>query len=325
MTLRHLKIFLEVADTGKMSTAAKNLYITQPSVSQTIHELEDHFHVLLFERLCKKLYITEAGKHLYQYAKRVVSQYEQLEMRMADASLPEILRMGATISVGGSILSDIMELFEKRNPHTNLYVRVTNTRDVEQKLLHMELDAGLVEGSITHPDLISLPMIDDLLVLVCSAKHPFATKKTLFTQELANERFAVREPGSGTRELFEQYLEQYHIPIQTALEGNTPDTLKKAVIYNHCLSVLSVRLIEKEFKQGLVQIFTPLEHNWKRCFSFVYHKDKFLSPSLIDLKNLIQSYGENEHLSELQAGRLVASKKEVSYYADYFPTFGENL
>ena len=312
MTLRHLKIFLEVADTGKMSTAAKNLYITQPSVTQAIHELESHFHVLLFERLSRKLYITEAGKLFYGYARQVVSQYDQLESHMSDHFLTETIRMGATISVGGSILPDLIKQFEKENPSTNLFVRVTNTRDVEKKLLDMELDVGLVEGNIKSPDLVVLPMISDFLVLVCHKDHPFAQKEILYTHELKNQHFAMREPGSGTRELFEQYLEQYHIPIQTVLEGNTPETLKNAVIHNQVLSVLSFRLIEKELNQGLVHIFTPVEHNWNRSFSFVYHKDKFLSSSILSLQNLIKVYGENENLNEVETAKLIADPESFS-------------
>ena len=79
MTIRHLRIFLAVADSGTMSQAAKKLYITQPSVSQAVRELEEHYRVLLFERLSKKLYITEAGKTFYSYAKQVVFQFDQLE------------------------------------------------------------------------------------------------------------------------------------------------------------------------------------------------------------------------------------------------------
>ena len=69
MTIRHLKIFLAVAESGKMSLAAEQLFITQPSVSQAIRELEEHYQTLLFERLSKKLYITEDGKKLYVTAK----------------------------------------------------------------------------------------------------------------------------------------------------------------------------------------------------------------------------------------------------------------
>ena len=113
MTIRHLKIFITVADTGKMSAAADKLYISQPSVSQAIRELEEHYRCLLFERLSKKLYITEAGRRLYSYAKPVVSQFDRIEENMALESRVERLRIGGTITLGSSILSYIIRDLKK--------------------------------------------------------------------------------------------------------------------------------------------------------------------------------------------------------------------
>ena len=94
MTIRHLKIFIAVADTGKMSAAAEKLYITQPSVSQAVRELEEHYQTLLFERLSKKLFITEAGKRLYSYARPVVAQFDLIEENMVQESRIQRLRIG---------------------------------------------------------------------------------------------------------------------------------------------------------------------------------------------------------------------------------------
>ena len=79
MTIRHLNIFLAVAETGSMRTAAQQLYISQPTVSQTIRELEEHYGVALFERLSRKLYITEEGRQLLYYAHQLMHQYHTME------------------------------------------------------------------------------------------------------------------------------------------------------------------------------------------------------------------------------------------------------
>ena len=120
MTIRHLRIFLAVADSGTMSQAAKKLYITQPSVSQAVRELEEHYRVLLFERLSKKLYITEAGKTFYSYAKQVVFQFDQLEEHMF-RDLKERLRIGATVTVGSRALPEIVREFRLEHPQTDVY------------------------------------------------------------------------------------------------------------------------------------------------------------------------------------------------------------
>lgn len=116
MTIRHLKIFLAVAETGKMSEAAARLYISQPTVSQAIRELEDHYGTRLFERLSKKLYITPAGKELYGGALKAVREFDQLEQNMKEGSLREVLRLGASITVGTCLIPALLKDFEGAMP-----------------------------------------------------------------------------------------------------------------------------------------------------------------------------------------------------------------
>jgi len=104
---------------------------------------------------------------------------------------------------------------------------MNNTRAIEAKLLNYEIDIGIVEGEIKSPDLICIPEVKDYLVLICSTDHPFAKRKTVKLKELANESFAMREKGSGTRELFERYMIDSGIEIKIAFEGNSPEAIKK--------------------------------------------------------------------------------------------------
>ena len=92
MTIRHLKIFIAVAETGSMSRAAQKLFLSQPTVSQAIRELEENYEVRLFERLSKRLYITPAGQELLGYAYQAVGQFDQLESRMQKNRRRESLR-----------------------------------------------------------------------------------------------------------------------------------------------------------------------------------------------------------------------------------------
>ena len=137
MTIRHLKIFLAVADSGKMSLAAEQLFITQPSVSQAIRELEEHYQTLLFERLSKKLYITEDGKKLYVTAKQLVTQFESLEESMQKENRREKLRIGGTITLGSGILSRVVRDLRAEQPDLDIYSYMNNTQIIEQKLLNM--------------------------------------------------------------------------------------------------------------------------------------------------------------------------------------------
>ena len=244
MTIRHLRIFIEVVDSGKMSTAASRLFISQPTVSQAIKELEEHYGGLLFERLSKKLYITEKGQRLLSYARNVVKQFDDMEEMMIQDSHVKKIKIGATNTVGNCILGDVINAFKEINPQTEIYSYVNNTKNIEEKLLRSELDIAIIEGRVKSPDLISIPELNDFLVLICSARHPFAKKKIVKLEDLKNESFAMREQGSGTRELFERYMLEKGIQIKIAMEGNSSAAIKKAVMENQFLAVISIRLVE---------------------------------------------------------------------------------
>lgn len=294
MTIRHLKIFIAVAETGKMSLAAQQLYLTQPTVSQAIRELEEHYDTRLFDRLSKRLYITDSGRHLLQMAKATVHSFDELERQMQTETKTEHLRIGTTVTIGSCMLPTLLENFRISKPNTDLFSYIGNTQAVEEKLLRSELDVGIVEGIIKSPDLISLPLVDDYLVLACSSTHPFSGKNTFSPSDLEGLDFVMREYGSGTRALFEEYLRQNHISIHCSIEAPFPEAMKHAVIFNNCLAVISVRLIEDEIRKGTIHMLQDPENIWDRTFKLVYHKDKFLSDSILTLKELLSRWKKPE-------------------------------
>ena len=305
MTIRHLKVFIAVAETGTMSAAAEKLYLSQPSVSQAIRELESHYQVLLFERLSKKLFITEAGKRLYSYAKPVAAQFDLIEENMTQEARLQRLRVGATVTVGSSLLPYFIRDLKEACPDTVLYSYVNNTRIIEKKLLDMELDVGVVEGRIRHPDLVSIPLVHDMLVLACSRRHPFAGRASLPVQELEGQDFVMRESGSGTRELFEDFLSRHRLSIQTVFEESSPDAIRNVIKINNCLGVVSIRLLEEDIRRKEIYVFTSPHQEWNRLFSFVYHKDKYLSSPLLKLQEIVTGYDDLAYLHSLSGGTLL--------------------
>lgn len=272
MTIRHLKVFIAVAETGSMSAAANRLYLTQPTVSQSIRDLEEHYQVPLFERLHKRLFITEEGKQLLEMARLAVGDFDSLELSMQRFQRKVHLRIGSSITVGTCLMGNIISDMEKEYLDMDIYSFVSNTAEIEQKLLRHELDVAVVEGNIESPKLISIPIVEDSLVLVCGKNHPFYQKEILYASELEGQRFAVREKGSGTRKLFEQYLSTHNIHIRTAWEANCPRTIMNAVIHNNALSVMSQRLVRHECMHHAVKIFHYETGEWNRFFKLVYLK-----------------------------------------------------
>lgn len=304
MTIRHLRIFVAVAETGSMSAAAKSCFISQPTVSQTIHELETHYNVSLFERLSKRLYITPAGEQLLTYAKKVLSQFDILETNMEDYYTTEQLRIGATITVGACLLSSIINRLKEQHPQLNTYACVANTSLIERKLLNSELDVALVEGIITSPELVSIPVVDDFLVLAVSKNHPLAEKKRIPIKDLTKYNFVMREKGSGTRKLFEDYLIKNNISCNIAWEATCLDAFKSAILHNQCISAISVRLVEEEIKRGLIHVIRSSDSSWNRNFYLVYHKDKRISEPMRSLNTIMQHFKCPDFLKDVETGTL---------------------
>lgn len=301
MTIRHLRIFNEVAVSGKMSIAASKFFLSQPTVSQTIKELEEHYGVLLFERLSKKLYITEAGKQLLSYSKMVVQQFDELESKMLESTKSPKFRIGSTITVGSCLIHNVIKQYKTMDDVMEITSYVNNTQIIEDMLLKAELDIALVEGKVKSMDLISIPAIDDYLVLACNKNHPFASKKNFEPKDLEGQEFVMRERGSGTREQFEQFLMAQDIHIKESVVANCPTAIVQSVLEQDCLAVLSARLIEKEILNGEIVVLPYRGCTWKRCFSIVYHKNKFLSKQIIDFIQTTSSFKRDEIISEIEA------------------------
>ncbi|MDY5022322.1 MAG: LysR family transcriptional regulator [Blautia sp.] len=304
MTIRHLNIFLAVAETGSMRTAAQQLYISQPTVSQTIRELEEHYGVALFERLSRKLYITEEGRQLLYYAHQLMHQYHTMEEAMQKRKETPYLRVGSSITVGTCLMPSILHDLEEEIPHIELYSLVSNTQEIEQKLLKSQLDAAVVEGNIESPDLICRPVLSDRLVLVCGRSHPFYSRDRIRIKELADQKFAIREEGSGTRKLFEQYMAARGLRVHVYWEANCPRTILNAVLKNNALAVMSSRLMRHEISKGLLKIFRFSSDEWDRSFQLVYHKDKVITPPITALSELLAKYNSRTVSENEKAGML---------------------
>lgn len=306
MTIRHLKIFIEVAKTGNMSEAANKFFLSQPTVSQVIKELEEHYEVLLFERRPRKLFITEDGRKLLNLATHVVDEYENLESTMMENKSRQKLRIGATITVGNTIINQVVNKLKEENDDLSVFICISNTHEIESKLLDAELDVGIIEGDVKSRELISIPSVDDYLVLICNKNHPFSVRDSIYVDELEKEDFHFREQGSGTREKFDNYLNKMGLKVNCSFESNSPNAIKKSVLENNELAVISVRLVEEEVKKGLLHIIKPQGRDFERAFSLVYHKDKIINDNIKSLMRILKTMKKLDIKNLPEAGILKA-------------------
>lgn len=290
MTIRHLEVFIAVAECGKMRLAAETLFISQPSVSQAIRDIENYYGIKLFERLSKKLYITENGEKLLKYARHIVGASRDMEIDMKNKGNDLCLRIGGTVTVGTCILCPMVNVFERENPNISTRVTVDNTTVIENMILNSTLDIAIIEGETLSTDIIKIPIYQDKLVLVCNSHHPIAAMKEIDIGELKGQDFITREQGSRDRNIFEQFLKEQRITVNVKWTSTNTEAIKNAVMAGQGLAVLSSILITKELKQGDLKIVPINGINIKRDIFIVYHKDKFISDYMNKFLQVCKSY-----------------------------------
>lgn len=281
MTLRHLEIFLKVADTGSMRAAAEELFITQPTVSGSIAELEKECNVLLFERLNKRLYITDAGKKLKIYARKMLNLQDEIIRQIASAEDNTPLNIGATVTIGTCVLPEYISKMEG----IRTKVLIDNTAKIEQGILNNTLDIGLVEGRISSDDVIATPFMRDEMMLICREDNRFAKKNGVTLEEIKNEPMIFREENSGTRVVIDEAMEAAGVKVDVLWNCNNTQAILNAVRMGIGVSILSPRLLEGYAGLSAVPI---RDVSIERDFQLLVHKDKYISRNLEYVIELIR-------------------------------------
>ncbi|HEK4978118.1 TPA: LysR family transcriptional regulator [Clostridioides difficile] len=294
MTIRSLEIFVKVAECGKMSEVARNMYITQSSVSQAISEIEKEYGVKLFNRISKKLYLTEAGKKLLGYGRHLLAVNEEMNDCMKHCAKNIRIRVGATVTVGTCVISPIMLELYKVNPLIEPEVFVEDTRLIAKKLLNSELDIAIVEGKIKHPDIVTKSIINDNLVLICSHKHEFYKRDSIKVSELSNQPLIMRELGSGTRAQLEKQLKELKIPMNIRWSCYNSEAILRAVVDNFGIAVISELLIEDYLKKHLLWACDIEGINLHRTFDIAYHRSKFFTENISAFFDISVEYGKKQ-------------------------------
>lgn len=293
MTIRHLEIFIAVVDCGKMRSAAEKLYISQPSVSQAINELETFYNVKLFERLSRKLYITDSGKKLLKHARYIVEAFREMNQEMINKGNSQKLRIGSSVTVGIQLLSKLVKVYEEMYPSYTTHIEINNTSTIENMLLRSDLDIGLIEGEVLSQDLIRVPICKDHLVLISGMSHPFATKNYVTIEELEGQDFISREEGSMNRNLLENLIKDEKINVNKRWVSTNTEAIKEAVMHGLGIAFVSSLLIKEELKQKKLKVITIKDVNITRDICLVYHKNKYLSDAFMDFQKLCMDQATN--------------------------------
>lgn len=276
MTLRHLKIFLAVCEQSSITKAAEKLYISQPAVSNSIKELENYYEIKLFDRISKRLILTEAGKRVLEYATHIVSLFDEMESNVHDLNKMGKLNIGSSMTIGTKFMPEYVRRFKDIYPQTEIRVLIDSSDVIEKKIQRGELDFGLIESIVHLESILSETFMDDELAIICNPNHPFCNKN-IDIADFIKEPFLLREKGSGTRELFDDVMTSQGYSITPIWESTNTQALVNAATNGLGISVLPYILIKEELECNKIGTFTVNGLKFKRKFNIIYHKNKYLT------------------------------------------------
>jgi DNA-binding transcriptional LysR family regulator len=279
MDVRDLQVFLSVSKHLNYTRAGEEVHLSQPSVSVRIRQLESELAVKLFEQLGKKVVLTDAGQLLVPYANRVIAAVDDAHHAIDELQGLErgSLRIGASTTPGMYLVPQVVARFKRSHPKIDIHLRIKDTREVEDGVLHNEFDFGFVGGHLTAEEVSTVPWLIDELLLVVAPSHRLAAKKTIRKQDLEDERFIVRESGSATRATIVAQLQQANFELATVIELENPESIKKAVQSGLGVAFISKFAVVTELKAKMLTAIRVRDFTIERELKIVHRKDKHLS------------------------------------------------
>ena len=297
MADRRLQVFHAVAKHLSFTKAAETLFMTQPAVTFQIKQLEEHLNTRLFDRAQGRIALTPAGQVAFEYAERILALSTELDTRLKEmggqAAGP--LLIGASMTIGEYVLPQLIGKFKARYPAVLPTLFVGNSEAVQERVAERTLDLGFIEGDSHLPSLMTEVCCDDELQVVCAPEHPLSKLTAIPPRMLLEHAFVSREPGSGTREVIDRYLEKAGVSLQPVMELGSPEALKGLVATGFGFSIMSRATVALESRLGRV-MRVPLLPRLDRQFSVVYPKERIHS-------KLVNGFVEfaKERMAALQA------------------------
>lgn len=276
---------LTVSELKNYTLAAKKLNLTQPAVSQHIHQLENELNIKIFNRVGNDLKITPEGSILLKYVRRITSLYKELETKLSDEKKhARTLTIGITHTAESNIVAEVLANFCSRNKGTKIKIVSDSIKNLYDKLSTYEIDMAVVEGKVTEKKYSSVLLDTDSLVAVMSANNPLAKNKIVNINDLKREKMILRSKQSGTRSLFVSQLGNMNISIDefnVILEIDNIATIKDLVQKGAGVSVLPKSVCFSEIKNHSLAIL-PIENMTMIREMNIVFMDDFVSRSTLD-------------------------------------------
>ncbi|MBD3790413.1 MAG: LysR family transcriptional regulator [Campylobacterales bacterium] len=275
LTLRQMEIFLNVVASGHLTNVARDMKLSQSAISMSIKELENILGRPVFDRINKKLVLNEVGRAFYKEIDPLFKKLSDIEYEFKNSENKGMIRVGASTTIVDYLMPTIICSYMSSYPDVKITLKEGNTQEITQMIQEGTIDIGFVEGFVSGSDIVKEKIgVDELVVVTASDKFK---GKSYYIDELAKERWILREEGSGTREVFLSYIKEKIDDLNIFLELGHTESIKSILINRDCLTCISKIAVEQELSEGKLHRVDVKNFDCKREFLMIYHKDKYHS------------------------------------------------
>ncbi len=274
LTLRQLEIFLNVVKEGHLTNVAKGMGLSQSAISMAIKELEKILGNPLFDRINKKLILNEMGRAFEKEITPILKKINDIEYEFKNTANKGMVRVGASTTIVDYLMPPIICSYMNNYPDVKVALKEGNTKNIVNLIKEGELDVAFIEGVVNDSDIIKTIIGVDELIVVTTNKE---LKEQCFIDTLQDKKWVLREEGSGTREVFLDYIKDKVQHLNIFLELGHTESIKSLLLNHQCVTCISKIAVSSEIEnKKLIQV--PLRNfECKRNFYMIYHKDKYKS------------------------------------------------
>lgn len=290
LSLRQLEIFLAIVSAETTAAAASRLSLSQSAVSAALKALEAAYDVELFDRIGRQLVLNAVGHRVRVHAEALVSRARELDAELMGEGQTGDLALAASYTIANHLAVDYLAMWLKRYPDAKLDIATGNSPDIVSRVLNHEVDLGMIENEITHPDIELIPWLGDELLVFCRPDHALATKSPITDDDLLEAHWILREKGSGARSQFDLTFSALLPQMRVFLEFQHNQPIERAIEQGLGIGCLSDRVLQPMIDAGKVVALDLNEcYTMKRRFFFVARRGGYRRPAISEFINMCRA------------------------------------
>ncbi len=293
-TFHQLQILEAIARHHSFTRAAEELSLTQPTISQQMKQLTKLIGMPLVEQLGKRLYLTEVGQDVLSASHAITDRLQQLENTLNDLKGLEKGQISlATTTTAKYVVPRLLGTFHQRHPAIDVRINITNQAQVLARLARNEDDLYFTGRPPQELDVELMPVLPNPLVVVAASHHPLAQEtKPISLKRMAEESFILREVGSGTRAIVEQFFNENRLDLNVVMEMNSNEAIKQGIIGGLGISVLSLHTLSLAVTGNPLTCLNVEGFPLQRLWYAVYPKGKQMSIAAQIFLNFLLTEGK---------------------------------